>query len=79
MRYSIIAVLLFFAACDSAPVYTAASDGVISEQADKKVQKVIRQLRAECDSNLQKETYKRVQWLLQLKQQKRTMPKVAGA
>jgi hypothetical protein len=27
--------------------------------ADKKVEKVIRQLRADCDSNLQKETYKR--------------------
>jgi hypothetical protein len=72
-------LLLVFAACDSAPVYTSAADAAIQKKADEKVQRVIQQLRADCDSNLQRETYKRVQWLQQLKRQKRTMPKAAGA
>ena len=35
--------------------------------ADKKVEKVIRQLQADCDSNLQKETYRRARLLLKAK------------
>jgi hypothetical protein len=79
MKYLAIISLLFFAACDAAPVYTTPMDDQIRQQADERVKKVIEQLRAECDSNLQRETYKRVQWLLQLKQQKHTRPKAAGA
>ena len=41
--------------------------------ADKKVEKVIRQLQADCDSNLQKETYRRAQ--LQQKLKTRQHPK----
>lgn len=44
---------------DTASVYT---------DADKKVEKVIRQLMADCDSNLLKETYKIARHRLQLKQ-----------
>jgi hypothetical protein len=79
MKYIALITLLFFAACDSAPVYTSADDDAIQKKADEKVQRVMQQLRAECDSNLQRETYKRVQWLQQLKRQKHTTPKVAGA
>lgn len=38
---------------------------------DKKLERVVKQLRAECDSNLQKETYKRAQLLLRSMQVKR--------
>lgn len=39
--------------------------------ADKKVESVVRQLQAECDSNLQKETYRIAQLRLKSKQGKR--------
>jgi len=39
--------------------------------ADKKVERVVRQLQAECDSNLQKETYRIAQQRLKAKQLKR--------
>jgi hypothetical protein len=79
MKCLVIMCLVFLAACDAAPVYTTQMDDKIRQQADKRVKKVIEQLRADCDSNLQRETYKRVQWLLQLQQQKHTRPKAAGA
>ncbi len=79
MKYLLMIFLSFLAACDAVPVYTTIMDDQIRQKADLRVKKVIEQLRADCDSNLQRETYKRVQWLLQLKQQKHTRPKVAGA
>jgi hypothetical protein len=41
-------------------------DGLYSD-ADKKVEKVIRQLQADCDSSLQKETYRRARLRLKAK------------
>jgi hypothetical protein len=79
MKCLAIITLFFLAGCDAAPVYTTQEDDTIRQQADKRVKKVIEQLRADCDSNLQRETYKRVQWLRQLKQQKHTRMKAAGA
>ncbi len=79
MKCLIIICITFLAACDAAPVYTSHNDDIIRQEADKRVNKVIQQLKAECDSNLQKETYKRVQWLLRLRQQKHTRQKAAGA
>ena len=79
MKCLAIIYLVFLAACDAAPVYSTKMEDKIRQLADKRVKKVIDQLRADCDSNLQRETYKRVQWLLQLKQQKHTMPRAAGA
>lgn len=43
---------------------------------DKKVEKVIRQLLADCDSSLQKETYKRAQLQQKLKTRQRPKRKV---
>ena len=43
----------------------------VYRDADKKVEKVIRQLQADCDSSLQKETYKRARLRQKLKQVRR--------
>ena len=43
---------------DSALLQTFFDTGKLYNDADKKVEKVIRQLQADCDSNLQKETYR---------------------
>jgi hypothetical protein len=58
----IIALLL--AGCDAAPVYTSPADTLVQQEADRKVQRVIQQLQADCDTSLQKETYRRAQQLL---------------
>jgi hypothetical protein len=79
MRYLAAISILLLAACDAAPIYPGAIDEQIRKKSDMRVKKVIEQLRAECDSNLQRETYKRVQWLLQQQQQKHTRPKAGGA
>ncbi|MBK8520603.1 MAG: hypothetical protein IPL54_06860 [Chitinophagaceae bacterium] len=50
---------------DSALLQSFFHSTPLYSDADKKVEKVIRQLQAECDSNLQKETYRRA--LLRLK------------
>ena len=42
---------------------------------DEKAEKVIRQLRADCDSSLLKETYKRLQQQQRLKPKRNTKPK----
>lgn len=52
---------------DTATLYT---------DADEKVEKVIRQLQADCDSSLQKETYRRARLLQQLKPKQRPKRKV---
>lgn len=44
---------------DSALLQTFFDSTQLFTDTDKKVEKVIRQLQAECDSNLQKETYRR--------------------
>ena len=44
---------------DSALLQTFFDTGKLYNDADKKVEKVIRQLQADCDSNLQRETYRR--------------------
>jgi hypothetical protein len=44
---------------DSALLQTFFDSTELYSDADKKVEKVIRQLQADCDSNLQKETYRR--------------------
>ncbi len=44
---------------DSALLQSFFHSTPLYSDADKKVEKVIRQLQAECDSNLQKETYRR--------------------
>jgi hypothetical protein len=69
-KYRAVALLVLLAACDAAPVYTSPNDAAVRLEADRKVQRVIAQLRADCDSSLQRETYKRVQSLLQPKPQK---------
>lgn len=66
-RSAAIRLLLLLAACDAAPTYTSPNDEVVKRAADQKVKRVIAQLQADCDSSLQKETYKRVQALLQSK------------
>lgn len=66
-KYAVIYGLLVLAACDAAPTYTSPNDATVKLEADRKVQRVIAQLQADCDSSLQKETYKRVQALLQSK------------
>ncbi len=43
---------------DSALLQTFFDSGKLYSDADKKVEKVIRQLQADCDSSLQKETYR---------------------
>ncbi len=43
---------------DSALLQTFFDSGKLYSDADKKVEKVIRQLNADCDSSLQKETYR---------------------
>ena len=50
---------------DSALLLSFSDSTKIYSDADKKVEKVIRQLQADCDANLQKETYRRA--LLRLK------------
>lgn len=52
---------------DSALLYTFFDSTQLYSDADKKVEKVIRQLQADCDSNLQKETYRRARLLLKAK------------
>ena len=44
---------------DSALLQTFFDTGKLYKDADKKVEKVLRQLQADCDSNLLKETYRR--------------------
>jgi hypothetical protein len=46
---------------DSALLQTFFDSNNVYSDADKKTEKVIRQLQADCDSNLLKETYRRVQ------------------
>ncbi len=48
----------------------------VYNDADKKVEKVIRQLQADCDSNLLKETYKRARLRQKLKPWRHTKAKV---
>ena len=50
---------------DAALLHFFFDSTAVYRDADKKVEKVIRQLQAECDSNLQRETYRRA--LLRLK------------
>jgi hypothetical protein len=71
-KFTAVWILTLLAACDAAPTYTSPSDGEVQLAADKKVQRVIAQLQADCDSSLQRETYKRVQALLQAKRQKQS-------
>lgn len=66
-RLAAIGLLLLLAACDAAPTYTSPNDEVVQRQADEKVKRIIAQLQADCDTSLQKETYKKVQALLQSK------------
>jgi hypothetical protein len=63
-------VLALLAACDAAPTYSSPKDREVQLAADNKVKRVIEQLQADCDSSLQRETYKKVQALLQAKRQK---------
>lgn len=66
-KLAAIGLLLLLAACDAAPTYTSPNDAAVKREADEKVKRVIAQLQADCDASLQKETYKRVQSLLQSK------------
>ena len=52
---------------DSALLQTFFDTNNVYRDADKKVEKVIRQLQADCDSSLQKETYKRARLRQKLK------------
>ena len=52
---------------DSALLQKYFDTNFVYSDADKKVEKVIRQLQADCDSNLQKETYRRARLLLKAK------------
>lgn len=52
---------------DTAYLQTFFDSITLYNDADKKVEKVVRQLKADCDSNLRKETYKRVQLLQKAK------------
>lgn len=61
---------------DSALLQKFFDSGKIYSDADKKVEKVIRQLNADCDSSLQKETYKRAQLRQKSKQLRRKKLKV---
>ena len=49
---------------------------VLFRDADEKVEKVVRQLKADCDTNLRRETYKRVQLLQKAKRSQHTKRKV---
>lgn len=75
MRLFAIILVIVCYGCDAVPAYHSPSDTALQKAADQRVQKVIVQLKAECDSNLQKETYKRVQERLQQWRQKHTRPK----
>ena len=61
---------------DSALLQKFFDTGKMYSDADKKVEKVIRQLNADCDSSLQKETYKRAQLRQKSKQLRRKKLKV---
>ena len=52
---------------DSALVFAFFNTNNLYTDADEKVEKVIRQLQADCDSNLLKETYKRARLRQKLK------------
>lgn len=54
-------------------------DSVLYTDADEKVEKVIRQLQADCDSNLLKETYRIIRLRKQAKPAPRKKPKVSPA
>lgn len=53
---------------DTLGLSTFFDSALLFKDADKKVEKVIRQLKLDCDSNLLKETYKRVRLLKEAKQ-----------
>ena len=61
---------------DTALLYTFFDSNNIYIDADKKVEKVIRQLRADCDSSLLKETYRRARLQQKLKPKQHTKAKV---
>jgi hypothetical protein len=69
-KYAMVWVLALLTACDAAPTYTSPNDAAVKQAADQKVQRVIAELQADCDTSLQKETYKKVQALLQSKRPK---------
>ena len=56
---------------DSALLQTFFNKNNLYSSTDKKAEKVIRQLQADCDSNLLKETYRRAQLRQKLKQVRR--------
>jgi hypothetical protein len=61
---------------DSALLQTFFDSNNIYIDADKKVEKVIRQLKADCDSSLLKETYRRARLQQKLKPKRHTKAKV---
>ena len=61
---------------DSALLQTFFDTGKIYTDANKKVEKVVRQLQADCDANLQKETYRRARLQQILKPKQRLKRKV---
>lgn len=61
---------------DSALLQTFFDTNNVYSDADNKAEKVIRQLLAECDSNLLKETYRRARLRQKLKQVRRKKQKV---
>ncbi len=61
MKYSVIAICLLFAACTHDD--TAAKKELLRQAASARIKKVLLQVAADCEANLPKETYKRVQQL----------------
>lgn len=61
---------------DAALLQIFFDSGKLYTDADKKVEKVIRQLQADCDSNLQKETYRRALLRQKIKPKPRQKRKV---
>ncbi len=60
--YRMLCWLLLLTGCDAAPpAYSSSEAYQMQQEADKKVQNVIKELKADCDTSLQKETYRRVQ------------------
>ncbi len=62
MKYRIIAICLLMTACNQQED-TAVKKQMLRQAASVKIKKVLAQVAADCDSNLPKETYKRVQQL----------------
>lgn len=62
MKYCIIAVCLFITACNEHDE-KAAKKQMLRQAAEVRIKKVLAQVAADCDANLPKETYKRVQQL----------------